>query len=507
MKLPANVLMEALLPLGTWRFAGDRADAGYAFPRRWDASAGCAGHAVVLFPDDAPDREGGWLAVHTRPDAAVVPGRDALLPAAAADGAAVLDRLTALYDRMDAWAEALDECSSDLPGIQKMLDVTSREMGGSFGLIDESYNMPAYTASLAAGMGLHNAGAGSMRPSDESVLALAGDPQITAVRSLTGVRRYEGSDTGGVSLFRNMFREGESDYYNRLLFSRPSALYTQTDAFMIEHLARRIERVTRNLSTFSMPVSRYAALKQLIRLAAEPGGEPVSDHLDALSPLGWKRGDSFRFFLFRSVYDRRDAGVNEFLVRQLEQLLPGSCGVVDEGRILLVLNTSLGELPFRELRSRLAEFLRENMYKVGVSNEAVGFDRLRGAFLQARAAMDLGGARDPMFWYYLFEDYLSDYLLRKAAEDIPAEMLMLPALDTLRLHDRRRGTRFVETLQVYVRENFNVTHAARALYIHRTSFQDRMERIRALTGLDLDDEEVRFLLQFSFRLLNSPTGT
>ncbi len=500
MKLPVSVLMEALTPLGNWQFAGDDASARYAFPRRYDAAAGCAGHAVVLFPGEPSAPKGDWLAVHTRPDATVPQGVNALIPDTSVDGTSAMDRLAMIYDRMDIWAEALDKCSADLSGVQEMLVLSAGEMGGSFGLIDESYNMPAHAGGFSSSFGIRSAYGGTMRPDDESIIILAADPQITAVRSVHGVQSYEDYSREGTSLFRNMFRPGEEAYFNRLLFARPSSVYTQTDYFMLEYLADRIERITRNLSTFSMPVSRFDALKQMIRLAAAPGDEPIHVHFDALSPIGWKRDDTFRFYLFHSVYDRRDAGVNEYLVRRLEQLIPGSCGVVDEGRILLVQNTRYGKVPFRELRSRLAEFLRENMYKAGISNEVTGIERLRGAFLQSQAAIELGTAHDPMFWYYLFEDYLCAYLLHKAAEDIPADMLMPPAVEALRRCDEERGTHFVETLRSLSVENFNVTHAAQRLFIHRTSLQDRMDRIRTLTDLDLEDTETRFLLHFGFRL-------
>ena len=500
MKLPASVIREALEPLADWRLTAEEPEMLYGFPRQFDGGRPAPGHVLLVPPEagSAPGRAS--LAVYTAPadvpprgGPALIPGREVPLPEAERAVAAV-------FDRMEDWSEALDACPDDLTGVQRMLELSAAAMGGSLGLIDESYNMPAYTGDFVSGLGIRSDADGTARPSDESVFALSSDPQITAVRSARGVRLYENASDEGRTLFRNLFRPGEDAYFNRLLFARPGSEYTRTDRFMLEYLAARIERITRNLPTFALPSSRFAAFKQLILTAAGPEELPPGDHIEALSPMGWQRGETLRFYLFRSVYDRRDTGINEYLLRQLEELIPASCGVVSEGRLLLVQNTARSRVPFRELRPRLAEFLRENMYKAGISNEAASFDRLRGAFLQARAAMDLGSSRDPMFWYYLFEDYLGDYLLRRAAGEIPADMLTLPAVEALYRHDAEKGTSYVRTLGAYVRENFNVTHAARRLYIHRTSFQDRMERIRDLTGLDTEDPEVRFLLQFSFRL-------
>ena len=59
----------------------------------------------------------------------------------------------------------------------------------------------------------------------------------------------------------------------------------------------------------------------------------------------------------------------------------------------------------------------------------------------------------------------------------------------------------MQTLRVLIGDNCNATHAAKHLFIHRSSLQDRIERIEHLTGLDLNDPATRALLWFSFQLL------
>ena len=502
MKLPAYVLAEALSSLAEWRVITDDPERAYGFPRQFDGSESVNGHVQILAPGNGAVSSGqGTLSVYTAPGADLPAGSEALIPDRPVPSTDAERMLIALYDRMDRWDDALCGCSPDIGGVRRMLSESVSVMGGSFVLIDESYNTPAVAGLQAEGY--HISAEGTMRPADESIAQLADDPQITAVRSLRGVHVYESpaeDQVFGRVLFRNFFRPGEDHYFNRLLFARPSGEYSRTDSFMLEHLSRRMEPVTRNLSTFSMPVSRYAALQRLLLSAA--GSDFRPDQISAaLSPLGWKRADRCRVLVLRSVYERRDPGISDYILRMLEQRIPDSLGAVSGERILLAVNIGRCSLTVRDLRALLAEFLRENMYKAGISEEASSFELLRGAYLQASAALELGSGRDPTFWYYLFEDYLGDYLLRKAAEDIPPEMLILPAVETLRRHDALRGTHFAETLRVFAGENFNATHAARKLFIHRTSFQDRMDRICALTGLDPDDEETRFLLQFSFRLL------
>ncbi|MBR3245903.1 MAG: helix-turn-helix domain-containing protein [Lachnospiraceae bacterium] len=44
--------------------------------------------------------------------------------------------------------------------------------------------------------------------------------------------------------------------------------------------------------------------------------------------------------------------------------------------------------------------------------------------------------------------------------------------------------------------------AAEALFIHRTTLFRRMNQIKELTGLDLDDSDLMLELQLSYRILD-----
>ena len=327
---------------------------------------------------------------------------------------------------------------------------------------------------------------------------------MSAVRDARGVQRFESNLSAGggtPTLFRNMFREGEEAYFNRLLFLRLSGEYSQTDAFMMEYLSQKVERIAQQLPTYSVPLNESLPLKQQLLRVREPDFHPDGNALNALSPMGWERTDSYRFYIFTSLYSKRDAGITDYILRRLEKLIPASCGAADGERILMLQNVTRAPGSFSELRPVLADFLRENVCKAGISNEFRSYPLLRGAFDQAEAALVLGGERDPMRWYYLFESYLSDYLVWKSSGDIPTGMLVLPALEQLQRHDAVHGTQYTETLRILAEENYNTTAAARRLYVHRSTLQDRIERIRLLTELDFDAADVRALLWFSFRLL------
>jgi sugar diacid utilization regulator len=77
-----------------------------------------------------------------------------------------------------------------------------------------------------------------------------------------------------------------------------------------------------------------------------------------------------------------------------------------------------------------------------------------------------------------------------------------------RLLRHEKGSRLVETLRTYLDFGGSVPRTAEALHLHRTSLYYRLDQIREITGLDIDDGRNRLLLHLGLLLedLNSPPG-
>lgn len=73
-------------------------------------------------------------------------------------------------------------------------------------------------------------------------------------------------------------------------------------------------------------------------------------------------------------------------------------------------------------------------------------------------------------------------------------------LEVLESHDRERGGDLVQTLGGYLAAGGSATGAAEQLGIHRNTLGYRLKRIADLTGLDLDDEDVRLAMGLALRI-------
>jgi len=68
-------------------------------------------------------------------------------------------------------------------------------------------------------------------------------------------------------------------------------------------------------------------------------------------------------------------------------------------------------------------------------------------------------------------------------------------------HDQENNTEYVKTLEQYIKDKYNITKAARNLHLHRNTLVYRMDKIREILGLPLDDEEEFFSLQMALSAL------
>lgn len=135
---------------------------------------------------------------------------------------------------------------------------------------------------------------------------------------------------------------------------------------------------------------------------------------------------------------------------------------------------------------------------IGIGRAAVSLLQMRESCREAAQAMALEyrlNHRKPQYYgdlgiYRLLLPLSHTEELHAFADEI---------LGALIDHDGKDKATFLETLRVYFRCNGNVAQTAKELIVHRNTLLYRLDRIRHLTGLDLDDAEVRLKVQLALR--------
>ena len=185
------------------------------------------------------------------------------------------------------------------------------------------------------------------------------------------------------------------------------------------------------------------------------------------------------------------------------------------GRVLWRIRNNVAEfvLPADVARDerRMAETLRDDMrgilrtggdgaVSVGVGTVRDGLHGIRRSHAEARQALLLGRRLSGPGHLTLFGE-LGVYRLIFAAESLPElRDLYQQTLGGLLAYDKQNNAGLVSTLDAFFAANGSPKEAAERLGVHRNTVLYRLDRIREITGYDLDDAGVRMRLHLALHI-------
>lgn len=136
---------------------------------------------------------------------------------------------------------------------------------------------------------------------------------------------------------------------------------------------------------------------------------------------------------------------------------------------------------------------------IGIGRPALSPGEWLRSLQQARESWHMGKS-----WQASPVTYFGDlglYQLLTALSSNPeAARFFRKTIRPLIEHDENRNAELVETLDAYFACHGNLSQTAIRLHIHRNTLAYRLERIAAITRLDLDDPDARFSLQLALKL-------
>lgn len=223
---------------------------------------------------------------------------------------------------------------------------------------------------------------------------------------------------------------------------------------------------------------------------------------EQLSQIGWNNNDEY-MLIYMSHYfinSEYDAPLQHAL--QLEHRYKESIAIKYQKGLLFLLNLTQNPLLNNYLFfSSFSVFIRDTMYKCGISTIIKDFMKLQYALDQADFALSYGLSHHDTLWYFKFEDYYLEYIIEKAIEKLPVEFICHPGILKLKEYDSINQTGFYHTLFVYLQYAHNLNEVARLLHVHRTTLLYRIEKIEKICDVDLKDWKTKTHLMMSYLIL------
>lgn len=213
--------------------------------------------------------------------------------------------------------------------------------------------------------------------------------------------------------------------------------------------------------------------------------------------------DEYYLIQFRTNFTG-DANIYEdYICCQLEIKWRGAICIAKDSHILMLLNiTSYSSLNKNDFFQEMVLFLRDSLLVAGISRKFTDLNDLHAAYNQTNIVLTLGPTQNATSWYFKFDDYALDYLLKNGCGDFTSDQVCSNALVILRRHDKKYNTQYYLTLYEYMKSQYNSTKAAKSLYIARSSFLNRLDRIHELTNINISDWTDRVYLAISFQIYN-----
>ena len=318
------------------------------------------------------------------------------------------------------------------------------------------------------------------------------------IRNLREPLVYESSIFLCRAIVMNVFRQGE--YACRVIVAEDRNTFRGYEAGLLRFFTGYIQLVY-DLSADSsdiIPGDHTADI--LIDLL---NGGSVEEHRleESFQRRGWHSSGQFLCARVmpsaRDYYNRTIAYYCQIFNRDIR----GCCFFEYEDAIVCVVNLAFYGNSQEEFTSRTIETFRDGYFRIGYSNIFTDMAELKQYYFQAKTALRLGIDQAPSIWFHRFSNVALSYIQAKLTEDVDGRYLCAPELLVLRDYDRENQTELLRTLRLYVDNRLNAVKTAGDLFIHRSTMNYRLERIKALTGLDFGDTSRLLYLSISLNLL------
>ena len=184
-----------------------------------------------------------------------------------------------------------------------------------------------------------------------------------------------------------------------------------------------------------------------------------------------------------------DPMYRQLLLPRLRRLVPGSVSMEYDSHVVVI--AGLDDI------DALIQLINGNMDRLWFSVcLSLPFDDLRHLHARYRQAAFMLSRCHGQPGLYRGEDYALPYLASLNPGE--GQALIHPLLAALKAHDAQKNSELYHTLFQYLVNERSIQKGAAAMHVHKNTYSYRLERIKELSSIDLEDPFTRLYLMVSF---------
>ena len=399
-----------------------------------------------------------------------------------------------IFDTADGWERKIHDLMLEHAGMERLLQVTSEFLQNPLTVIGLDFTFVAEAGSkylpprarLYTDEGLNV----------EYVNALLQNETYREMADTHETVMFPAYISGCRSMNRNLFVDEKATH--RLILTECRVEITQGVICVLDILSEKLEFLLTHEEEETDPDRDIEQI--FVRVLSDRTADYMQISRE-LSELGWGGNHEYMCLILQITYLNQQNLSTKAISRYIKKKLGDSVSFLYQDEIVVFFDLTRLGMNQEEVAGKLVYFIRDTYLKAGYSRVMTGHMNLRRQYVQAKTALDVGSRKKPYLWIHYFSQVAMTYILEQVTKRLPGTMICHEGLLELKKHDEENQTQYMETLRVYLEQHLSATQAARELFIHRSTFLYRLDRIREILQSDLDDPEEIFYLELSFRLL------
>ena len=399
-----------------------------------------------------------------------------------------------IFDTADGWERKIHDLMLEHVGMERLLQVTSEFLQNPLTVIGLDFTFVAEAGSkylpprarLYTDEGLNV----------EYVNALLQNETYREMADTHETVMFPAYISGCRSMNRNLFVDEKATH--RLILTECRVEITQGVICVLDILSEKLEFLLAHEEEETDPDRDIEQI--FVRVLSDRTADYMQISRE-LSELGWGGNHEYMCLILQITDLNQQNLSTKAISRYIKKKLGDSVSFLYQDEIVVFFDLTRLGMNQEEVAGKLVYFIRDTYLKAGYSRVMTGHMNLRRQYVQAKTALDVGSRKKPYLWIHYFSQVAMTYILEQATKRLPGTMICHEGLLELKKHDEENQTQYMETLRVYLEQHLSATQAARELFIHRSTFLYRLDRIREILQSDLDDPEEIFYLELSFRLL------
>ncbi|SHJ26388.1 PucR family transcriptional regulator [Parasporobacterium paucivorans] len=485
-------------------FPGVRKNVTVKSPIFFEKSKYLSGHLVVITPEYLPEisdsvKDVIFLCVGVPQEMPANFVHDLFVMTKPAPMEQVFNALQQIFDLFEEWDEHLKDALYENLGFGEIVESCKYVTPSPISIIDENFCYAAYSKDASKKMGLTAAFVDDYNHIPLNVVnIIISHPDYESDLKIKDVF-YISRDANIIA--KNVFHN--DSYVGRI--STPmekNDLSNKYNASILLHLNSYVERMYAKYNGFNPKNPKLDRMHSLLPEMLEGEKESLDELELELKKLNWLPDHIYVLVCFEPGHNYSKEIYADYFCPQIEKMWKGTCAFPYGSRIVVLVNLTIfsefSESPFNQA---LSVFLRESLTIAGISRNFKYYKNIYASYEQTLIALEYGSLKDPTIWAFYYNHYALDYLVEHGSKNHRVESVCHTSVLILRDYDQQTGSELYKTLYAFFDAGFNSSHAAKKLNIHRSTFLNRMEKIEQMTGIHLENWELKLHIMLSFQIL------